>query len=136
MSRYLLDTSVYCQPLKRKGDAASIRRWSRTGDDRCAIAVVTRAEVEWGLHRLAVPRLWALYDQVLKSRLVVLPTDAAVWAAFSRMKAAQAAMGRPVADLDLLIAATAVEHGLTLATLNTRHFALIQGLVFEDWSRE
>jgi predicted nucleic acid-binding protein len=37
-------------------------------------------------------------------------------------------------DFDLLIAATALEHGLIVATLNVRHFSMIAGLSWEDWS--
>jgi hypothetical protein len=32
-------------------------------------------------------------------------------------------------DFDLLIAATALEHGLIVATLNVRHFSMIAGLM-------
>ncbi len=52
------------------------------------------------------------------------------------MKANQHALGRLVSDLDLLIGATATHHGLIVATLNTRHFAMIEGLHVEDWSHE
>jgi len=134
--RYLLDTSVYSQPLKRLADSASTRRWDALGDGACVVSVVTCAEVEWGLHKAAIPRWWALYEKVLKPRLRILPAEAAVWSEFARMKAVQFALGRPVADFDLLIAATAVRHSLTLATHNVRHFQLIQGLIVEDWSRD
>jgi predicted nucleic acid-binding protein len=36
--------------------------------------------------------------------------------------------------MDLLIAATARAHKLTLATLNLRHFGMIDGITVEDWS--
>jgi tRNA(fMet)-specific endonuclease VapC len=36
--------------------------------------------------------------------------------------------------VDLLIAATALVHGLTLVTHNTRHYAGIEGLTIEDWT--
>ena len=51
------------------------------------------------------------------------------------MKARQHQLGSPIADLDLLIAAVAVQHDLILATLNARHFSLIEGLRWEDWSK-
>jgi predicted nucleic acid-binding protein len=37
--------------------------------------------------------------------------------------------------LDLLIAATALVHRLTVATLNVRDFRFFEGLAWEDWSR-
>lgn len=41
--------------------------------------------------------------------------------------------GHPHNDADLLIAATALEHGRTLVTGNTSHFAWIPGLPLDDW---
>ncbi|HXF53040.1 MAG TPA: hypothetical protein VNK52_02845, partial [Hyphomicrobiaceae bacterium] len=41
--------------------------------------------------------------------------------------------GRPQKDADLIIAATAPEHGLTLVTGNSAHFSWIPGLTVEDW---
>jgi len=41
--------------------------------------------------------------------------------------------GHPHDDADLIIAATAREHGRVLVTGNTPHFAWVQGLRLEDW---
>jgi len=41
--------------------------------------------------------------------------------------------GLPATDADLLIAATALEHGRALVTGNTTHFSWIPGLTVEDW---
>jgi toxin FitB len=133
-ARYLLDTSVFCQPLKKRPHQGAIKRWDSLGDQVFFISIVTIAEVEWGLHKLAVPRLWSLFAEILRNRLPVLPADLPVWSEFSRAKATQALLGRPVPDLDLLIAATAMAKELTVATLNPRHFGLVQGLKVEDWS--
>ncbi len=132
--RYLLDTSVYSQALRRKTTPGVVDRWQRVGDSRCSISIVTAAEVEWGLHKLASPSARARYESLLKPRLTVHPTDAAVWNQFARIKAIQETQGRPVADLDLLIAATAEVHGLVVATCNPKHFSLIAGPALEDWS--
>ena len=92
------------------------------------------AEIEWGLHKLGNARLWAGYRRDVLPSLRVVATDAGVWQEWSRMKARQEASGRRVDDFDLLIAASASWQGLTLATLNARHFSLIEGLNWEDWS--
>ena len=42
--------------------------------------------------------------------------------------------GKPRPVLDLMIAATALHHGLAVATLNARDFDGIPGLAVEDWS--
>jgi tRNA(fMet)-specific endonuclease VapC len=41
--------------------------------------------------------------------------------------------GQLIEDADLLIAAIALVHNMTLVTNNTAHFARITGLRVEDW---
>jgi predicted nucleic acid-binding protein len=133
--RYLLDTSVYSQPLRKKPVEAALLRWKEAGDSACAISAVTAGEVEYGLQLENSARRREKFRFLLEGRLAVLPTDTAVWMEFARRKARQKKAGREIADLDLLIAATALVHRLTVATLNTRDFRLVEGLAWEDWSR-
>jgi predicted nucleic acid-binding protein len=131
---YLLDTSVYSQPLRRRAVEASLLRWKEAGDRCCAVSRVTVAEVEWGLHWENRAERWRKYRDLLAGRLPVLETLEEVWQEFSRLKARQQQSGKPVADLDLLIAATALRHGLVVATLNAADFSRVDGLAWEDWS--
>jgi predicted nucleic acid-binding protein len=41
--------------------------------------------------------------------------------------------GRPLGNVDGLLAATAFEHGLTVATRNAKHFADLGVTVFDPW---
>jgi len=132
--RYLLDTSVYSQPLRRTPASAALIRWDEAGDDTCRISVVTRAEVEWGLLKSPQDRRDQMYRTILRDRLGMLPADQEVWRRFAVMKARQFRIGQPVGDLDLLIAATADLHQLVLASLNVSDFSRIEGLRWEDWS--
>ena len=43
------------------------------------------------------------------------------------------ATGTPIGPCDLLIAATALEHGATLVTNSVREFVRVPGLTVEDW---
>jgi tRNA(fMet)-specific endonuclease VapC len=56
----------------------------------------------------------------------VLDRAADLWAKADRT-------GKPKRDADLIIAATAQEHGLGLVTGNIKHFSWISGLTMEDW---
>ena len=134
MSRYLLDTSVFSQPLRRKPVLRALERWQKVGDDACAIAQVTVGEVEWGLHYEGSALRWKKYSELLQNRLHTHATSARVWSIFSKMKARQEKLDDPVSDLDLLIAATAREQGLIVATLNRQDFSRIEGLAWENWS--
>ena len=43
--------------------------------------------------------------------------------------------GRPIGAYDLLIAAQAVRHKITLVTANSKEFSRVKGLVWEDWAK-
>ena len=47
---------------------------------------------------------------------------------FASLRATLRRQGQPLADMDLLIAATALEHDLTLVSRNALHFARVPGL--------
>ena len=133
MSIYLLDTSVFSQSLKSRPDERALRRWTEVGDDRCRVCPVVLAEVERGLHRGRSERRWRHYNRHARDRLELVDLDLVTWRDFARMKGRQHDLGRPLGDLDLLIAATALRHDLVVATLNVRYFSLVEGLRWEDW---
>ncbi len=130
---YLLDTSVFSQPLRRQPVDSALIRWRDAGDTHCAISIVTDSEIKWGLHLEGSEVRWKKFRTLLEGRLSVLPTGAEVWDRFASMKAQQQKKGQMVDDLDLLIAATATFHHLTVATLNHRDFSRIEGVAWENW---
>lgn len=133
--RYLLDTSVYSQRLRLKADPGVVRRWSAAGDGSLAISIICEAEVLYGLEKRDAPRLWTEYHGFLQNKLVVLPLDRRVIEVYAKTKAAMQSSGTTVGEFDLLIAATALAHRLTLVTLNQRDFLKVPGLEVEDWSQ-
>lgn len=132
---HLLDSSVYCQPLKPKPLASVEERWRHLGDRRLAISVICQAEVLYGIELKQSSGLFSLYEVLLSDRLRLLDVDRAVSGAFARAKASARRRGQICSDFDFLIGATAQVHGLILATLNPTHFRFIEGPAIEDWSR-
>ncbi len=134
MPTHLLDTSVYSQPLKPLPDASAVTHWNKHGDPQVATASICEAEVLFGIAKKGSARLKASFTLDLRPRVVILPFDSACARAYADFRAACESNGTPVAEMDLLIAATAHANGLVLATLNVKDFSKIPGLVFEDWS--
>jgi predicted nucleic acid-binding protein len=132
---HLLDTSVYCQPLKPRPLVTVQERWAARGDDTLAVSAICEAELLYGLELKKSKSLTALYEALLKDRLKMLPVDFGVARHFASLKAWARVNGRPLSDFDLLIAATARAHRLTLATLNIRDFRNLPGVAAEDWSQ-
>jgi predicted nucleic acid-binding protein len=125
--RWLLDTCVVSE-LARSQPDEHLLAWLTVHIDGCQLAAVTLGEIAFGVERLPHGarrnglQRWA---SEVQQRFVArtLATDAAVWLTFGRLKASLRSIGRPQADLDVLIAATATVHGLQLVTRNVRHFA-------------
>lgn len=123
---WLLDTCVLSEQTRVEPSAA-VQQWLHAHADECVLCVVTVGEIQFGIERMPLGgkrnRLQLWFDQLCRDFAgKILPTDEAVWRAWSRLRASCQAMGRPQADLDLLIAATATVHRLPLVTRNARHF--------------
>ena len=122
---YLLDTNVLSalrRPDRHPGPVAWLEAQR---DSDIFLSVVTVAEVERGiaLQRPTNPdfaRDLALWAERILAWFAdrILPVDTA---AARRWGHLSASLGNQ--DVDLLIAATALEHGLTVVTRNVRHFA-------------
>jgi predicted nucleic acid-binding protein len=105
----LVDTDLFVDHLR---GAAELR----PGKHRLHYSVITRAELFAGSSAtVQIPQLLAPFRE--------LPVDRAVAERAGRIKR-QSGLRMP----DALIAATALQHGLSLATRNRRHFQPVQGL--------
>ena len=136
---HLLDTSVYSQPIKKKPVQAAMDRWQAVGDTAVVSSVICEAEVLFGIRnekrRNSDTKIGDTYDTLLKGKCDLLPVDYAVAEAYAEMRDDLQSRGKPVAHMDLLIAATAKANNLIVATLNTNDFHVIQGITVEDWSK-
>jgi predicted nucleic acid-binding protein len=132
---HLLDTSVYCQPLRKKPVPSVVARWKALGDASLCVSVLCEAEVLQGLEARQSERLWKRYRALLDGRLPTLDVTTEVARTYASLAGGLIRSGNPRPVVDLLIAATARSSGLILATLNARHFRGIEGLAVEDWSR-
>ena len=131
--RYLLDTSVYSQRLRKNPVPGVVSRWRALGDRTLAASIICEAELLFGLHKADSKRLWLEYENYLKDRITILPVSSKEAETFAEIKTQLVSQGIPKSDFDILIAATAKAHGLILATLNVKDFAPLPGVAVEDW---
>lgn len=131
---YLLDTSVYSQPLKQRPVESVLERWQRVGDGSCSVSVFCEVEVLQGVLMAASSTIRSRYEAILRGRLEVIPFGLEEGKVYAELQAALVGDGRRRPAIDLCIAATAIRHSLVLATLNAKDFAPIPGLMWEDWS--
>lgn len=132
--KYLLDTSVYSQPIKKQPLASVVAHWCAHAEGDYAVSAIGELEIQYGLALSGSARLLHAYTAILKGRFPILPVDERVAAVYADLQAEFARAGRPRPAFDLLIASTALVHRLRLATCNARDFTDIPGLAVEDWS--
>jgi predicted nucleic acid-binding protein len=125
----LIDTSVAI-PLRDR-DPAALEAFARFAEMPC-ISIVTQVELEGGVY--ARPALTASRRKgvdALLAVIAVLPFDASAARAYRNIVARIGFSRRKV--IDRMIAATAVAHGLTLATMNGGDFRDVPELKLEAW---
>ncbi|MCA8832740.1 type II toxin-antitoxin system VapC family toxin [Hymenobacter pini] len=134
MKQFLLDTNICVYLSKNEFGVASKLR--QVGYANCFLSELTVAELLYGVARSAPIKQAAnqqfLQDlrEVFAGRILPISSCFEIYAA---QKAHLKSIGRLQGEFDLLIGCTALAHGLTLATRNTRHFAELQGIRLENW---
>jgi tRNA(fMet)-specific endonuclease VapC len=125
--RYLLDTTfVISGVLGRQHESQS--RLYEIGTGHAAISIISLAELYEGPFHTTNPQaaFASLHDDI--RRLPVLPITDRTCRTFAELRAHLRRSGNRKPDFDLLIAATAIQHDLTLITKNVRDFVGITGL--------
>ena len=131
---YLLDTNVLSEVMKKHPNAGVLRRLAEISPREIATSVVCLSELRYGAARVAKGgRLWQHIANEVLRRVTVLPLGAAEALRAGDLMAELEKRGEPIGIEEVWIAATAMEHALTLVTRNLRHFTRITGLRSESW---
>ena len=142
---YLLDTDTVSRYLRIQGRNSPLeKRILSTPPDKIWISIVVIEEALQGALRLInnpknsspplamqccvfLRKVMATYSQ-----FPIYPFDEKAKSVYAKMSAKTKRIGAN----DCKIAAIAIANGFTLVTCNTKDFAQIPGVVFEDWIQE
>jgi len=130
----LLDTDVLSAVMK--GNPLALARAAEYLSEHGAFAfsIITRYEILRGLKAKEATTQVQAFDQLCGAcRILPLTDGVAVRAA--EIYGALRRRGEPIGDADILIAASALEHGLVVVTNNEDHFRRIPGLQVANWLR-
>lgn len=117
---YLLDTDWVIQALARREPAASTV--VLLAGANVYVSVVTLGEVYEGAFASSNPQARMAGFRRFLDAMTLLYVSEPIMEVFAETRAHLRRRGQRLADMDLLIAATALHHNLTLLTFNIRHF--------------
>lgn len=129
---YLLDTDTLVFYLRGRAEVRE-KLLSVSSNDLCTSSVCI-GELYYGAAKSQRRAERKAEVDSLKRVLLVLPFGVAEAERFGALKKMLEQRGERLADADLMIAATALEHDLVVVTGNLRHFKRITDLDTETWA--
>ena len=139
MNGFLLDTNIPSE-MTRPRPQPSVSAWlDDADDDQLYFSVVSLGEILKGVTLLSESKRRRLLQKWLDKTLRpwfedrILPVNQPIAERWGVLAGKCQMKGRPLKVVDGLIAATALEHELTVVTRNVKDFAGLGVTVFNPW---
>jgi predicted nucleic acid-binding protein len=139
---WLLDTNVLSELRKPRPEPRVVAFVAARPLDHLFISVVTLAEIRFGIEKIAEPaRRGELHDWLqLTLRPMfqqrILPVSEDVMLKWRLLVEEGRKAGHTFSQPDLIIAATALRHGLTVVTRDAREFEMARAQVVNPWQAQ
>jgi len=117
----LIDTNVLSELSRTKPDPR-VSRWAASISLPVSVSVVTLEEIHYALAWRPNPRIRAWFDRFFAESCEVLPVTEAIARRAGELRGRLRVEGWQRTQADMLLAATAQAHQLSLATRNSRDF--------------
>jgi tRNA(fMet)-specific endonuclease VapC len=128
---YLLDTNVCIAYLNGRSSNV-VQRLRDVSPSEIAVCSVVKAELFFGALRSRNAAGTLARQRVFLDQFISLPFDDRSAEFYASIRATLVTRGTPIGPNDLLIAAIARAHNLTLVTANIREFSRVEGLRIEN----
>jgi tRNA(fMet)-specific endonuclease VapC len=134
---YLLDTNACIALINGEPPTvrARLQKASATGA-HILVSSIALFELWYGVAKSAKQDFnRKRVETFLSGPILMLPFDHADSRIAGQVRATLEASGKPIGAYDVLMAAQALRHGLTLVTANVREFSRVKGLPWQDWAK-
>jgi tRNA(fMet)-specific endonuclease VapC len=130
--KYLLNSNT-CVRILNNTNWNVVSRFKSEKPDDMVLCSIVKAELLFGAERSSRRAQNLHVLATFSSQFASLPFDDTCAEHYGRVHAHLTAAGTPIGPNDLMIAAIALAHNLTLVTHNSGEFGRVPGLLIEDW---
>jgi tRNA(fMet)-specific endonuclease VapC len=130
MTGFMLDTDISSYIIKRR-PSSLVEKFEKHGETLC-ISVITAAELRLGAEKAARPKLTELVEAYL-DRLAILDWTNEATRHYARIRSLLERSGKPIGNVDLLIASHALSLEMTVVTNNLKHFSNVPDFKVDVW---
>lgn len=131
---HMLDTDTASYIIKGRSPAVETRLAAIQPSMIC-VSVITRAELLYGLKRLAPGHRLHLGVRKFLRTVRVLPWDSDAADYYADIRHQLVTTGQPIGEMDMMLAAHSLSASAALVTNNTRHFERITApLTLVNWA--
>ena len=139
--RFLLDTCVISELVAMQPDPDVVQWVDGIDEERLYLSAITIGEIKKGIERLPDSRRrstlveWLEGDLLIRFEDRILPIDTRVMLVWGELTADLEQKGRTMPAIDSLIAAIALQGGLSLVTRNEDDFANSGVALINPWEQ-
>ena len=127
-----LDTNI-CSYILRRHPVEMIERFATLDKDQLWLSCIVAAELRFGALKLGSPRFQAAVETWLLG-FDVRPWPVEATHHYAAIRASLERIGKPIGNMDLMIAAHALSQDSVVVTNNAREFLRVPGLAVEEWA--
>jgi toxin FitB len=138
--RYLLDTCAISELVRPAPDTGVLEWFAQQDELSLCLSALSLGELKRGIEKLTTGKRKTFLQKWLTEKVIqrfgdrVLPVDAPVCLRWGELQAKLEKQGTPMPAIDSLIAATALQHQLTVVTRNTKDMEACGVNLLNPWA--
>jgi len=129
---YMLDTNICIYVLKKRPTAV-LDKFDKVRKHQIYISIVTYAELKFGVEKSLSKKMNQEILNEFVARLQILLWDEEAANHYAKIRYYLESQGKPIGNMDLMIASHARSRGYILVTNNVKEFNRVPELKLENW---